>query len=216
MDFHLDGPTANTFATNWLKKILGRWFHPQVQKSGISFGGEGLGEGVTVLAAVLLRAASCRALFILSFPDRNVVFFARAMSLASLQIWVVKDALFSAMVIAVFIGLRPAVAHSIWHLRSPSESSGKGLPWKPVSEKCSGFFFAVVTSVNICSTNIRIITLSDERDSVVPSLGSNQNLFWFFIWKTFSTTKIDLLRFGQYRVNNLWLLSFFIRKEAWP
>ena len=58
MDSHLDGPTANTLATNWIKKILGRWFHPQVQKRGISFGGEGLVEGVTALAAVLLRAAS--------------------------------------------------------------------------------------------------------------------------------------------------------------
>ena len=74
-DTHLDGPTADTFATNWIKKILGRSSHPQVQKRGISFDGEGLLEGVASLAAVLLRAASCRYLFVLSFPDRNMVPF---------------------------------------------------------------------------------------------------------------------------------------------
>ena len=104
----------------------------------MSLGGDALGDGDIVLAAFLLRAASCRDIFIFSFPDRNIVFFSRAMILASLQTCVVNDALFTAKLIAVLSGLRPSVAHSILCLRLQSESSGKGLPWKPFSEKCPG------------------------------------------------------------------------------
>ena len=104
----------------------------------MSLCGDGLGDGVATLAAFLLRAASSRDLILFSFPDRNSVFFSRAMILASLQTCVVNDFLLAAKSIAVMIGLRPSVAHSILCLRLWSESSGKGLPWNPCSEKWPG------------------------------------------------------------------------------
>ena len=162
------------------------------------------------MAAFLLRAASSRDLILFSFPDRNSVFLCRAMILASLQTWVVKDFLLAAKSIAVMIAFRPFKVHSIFCLKLWSESSENGVPWNPCSEQWAGLFAAVSSSVRNCSTNMHIIIDNDEIASVTPSFGSAQNLLWLFLWKTFSTTKIDLASFGQNSAISCWLFSDFI------
>ena len=127
----------DTFS-NILKKKLQGGVHLQVQKRGISLCGDGLGDGVAIMAAFLLRAASSRDLILFSFPDRNSVFLSRAMILASVQTWVVKDFLLAAKSIDVMIAFRPCKAHSIFCLKLWSESSGNGFPWNPCSEPWSG------------------------------------------------------------------------------
>ena len=147
-----NGDAAASIHLNWLsnlmalekdtfsniKKLQGG-VHLQFQKGGISLCGDGLGEGVTaIIAAFLLRAAFSRDLILFSFPDRNSVFLCRAMILASLQTWVVKDFLLAAKSIAVMIAFRPCKAHSIFRLKLWSESSENGFPWNPCSELWSG------------------------------------------------------------------------------